>query len=317
LTAFLGEYVREIGRPFQCLVHPRYLDDEIARLLKDSGCQHVQMGVQSADAEYKRTQLLRMEKEAHMERSLEALKSADLDVKLDHMLGLPGEPMSAQETALELYRQYPPRRIQTFWLTHLPGVELTVKAVEMGELSSEDYERIIRGEGGRFHTRSAGHAADASLYRRYQLLFRVLPLLPRWAQRRVGVRHAPPLPPRLSESVGVVLEVINAVIYRDDESFCYARQYGKTFRWQIPELLRRLARRRVRGGSAGPVGSRPVPGDGQVASGSEVALPPEPSAAGAGPHAARPAGPVSPVGSSTAVSSPVPMPVRIGGHPGR
>jgi radical SAM superfamily enzyme YgiQ (UPF0313 family) len=66
VRAFLAEYKREIDVPFQCLVHPRYIDREMARWLRDAGCQHVQMGVQSADEEYKRKQLLRMEKDAHL-----------------------------------------------------------------------------------------------------------------------------------------------------------------------------------------------------------------------------------------------------------
>jgi radical SAM superfamily enzyme YgiQ (UPF0313 family) len=238
LRDFLTEYTREIDRPFQCLVHPRYIDDEMARWLKDAGCQHVQMGLQSADGEYKRTQLLRMEREDHMERSMRSLADAGLDVKLDHMLGLPGEPVSAQEKALELYRQFPPRRIQTFWLTHLPGVELTKSAVESGDLSPEDYEKVIRGEAGRFHSRSAGLAAESARYRRYQTLFRLLPLLPRRAQLRVGVRHVPRLPGKLNDGVGAVLEVANALKYQDDETFHYVRQYLMTFRRQVPEVAR-------------------------------------------------------------------------------
>ena len=102
-----------------------------------------------------------------MSSSLEALRDADLDAKLDHILGLPGEPLSAQEKARDLYTEFQPRRIQTFWLTHLPGVELTRSAVERGELSQADYDDINRGKSGRFHTRSSAHAADADLYRRY------------------------------------------------------------------------------------------------------------------------------------------------------
>lgn len=242
LKDFLGEYRREVDLPFQCLVHPRYLDDELARWLKDAGCQHVQMGVQSADEDYKRAQLLRMEKEAHLDTSLAALQAVDLDAKLDHIFGLPGEPISAQERARELYAAYPPRRIQTFWLTHLPGIELSKAAVASGDLSPEDYERVKRGETGRFHTRSHASASDAMTYRRYELLFRLLPLLPRPLQQKVRLRHIPKLPAAAAEAAGFSLEVANIVVNRDDEAINYARHYLHQLRRQVPAVWRERRR---------------------------------------------------------------------------
>lgn len=252
IRAFLTEYKREIDLPFQCLVHPRYIDDDMARWLKDAGCQHVQMGVQSADEEYKRYQLLRMEKEAHMSASLHALRQAGLDTKLDHMLGLPGEPLSAQELARELYAEYPPRRIQTFWLTHLPGIELTKSALASGDINQEDYDRVNRGESGRFHTRSSADAADATAYRRYEMLFRLLPLLPLRAQRRLRVRHIPEMSATTATLLGTALEVANSVRYRDAESFNYVKHYARQIRILTPQVIRESMRRRNRSNSVRP-----------------------------------------------------------------
>jgi len=253
LEEFLARYKAEIDLPFQCLVHPRYIDDDMASWLKAAGCEHVQMGVQSADEEYKRHQLLRMEKDAHMQKSMRALADAGLDVKLDHMLGLPGEPLSAQELARDLYSTYPPRRIQTFWLTHLPGVELTRKAVEDGHLSDEEYARINRGESGRFHSRSEGHTPDAALYRRYELLFRFIPLVPkRWAPK-LRVRHVPNLPAWASQGAGLILELTNALVHRDAESFNYVRHYLHQVRRQTPEVISDRVRRRRRRSPIEPV----------------------------------------------------------------
>ncbi len=246
LEEFLDAYRREVDLPFQCLVHPRYIDVDMARWLVAAGCEHVQMGVQSADGEYKRTQLLRMEKEAHMESSLAALEAAGLDVKVDHMLGLPGEPLGAQEQARELYAAHVPRRIQTFWLTHLPGVELTRRAVADGHLSPEDYDRINRGESGRFHTRSEDHTPDAARYRRYELLFRLMPLLPERLARRLRIHHVPDLPPAAIRAVGVSLEVANAVVNRDSESRNYIWYYLHQFRRELPAIRRERQRRRRR-----------------------------------------------------------------------
>lgn len=269
IRTFLDGYRREVDLPFQCLVHPRYIDDDLARWLKEAGCQHVQMGVQSADEEYKRHQLLRMEKDDHLRRSLAAMAGAGLDTKLDHILGLPGEPIGAQEQARELYAAHPPRRIQTYWLTHLPGVELTRRAAETGDLSAEEYDQVNRGETGRFHTRSTCSDADAMTYRRYELLFRLLPVLPRRLQPRLRIRHVPPMPAGAAQAAGAALELANSVKYRDAEALNYVRYYAHQLRRELPHALRalvrpaerrrRAARRRATGATFGSFGSPRLP----------------------------------------------------------
>ncbi len=244
LKAFLHEYRREIDLPFHCLVHPRYIDDDMARWLKDAGCRWVQMGVQSADEDYKREELLRMEKERHMDESLAALASADLDVKVDHILGLPGEPLGAQEKARELYASHPPARIQVFWLKYLPGVELTRAAHERGELSDADVDLINEGRSGHFHAPNTEDTDEAKLYRKYELLFRLLPMLPGGLRRRIRVHHLPSLSVGLTSLLGMLAEGTKVVLDRDVEAITYVRHYLHTARRQLPGILRRRGRRR-------------------------------------------------------------------------
>lgn len=235
LHDFLIEYRREIDLPFQCLVHPRFVDDDIARWLKDAGCQHVQMGIQSVDDEYKRTHLRRAENDEHLRAALTALHSADLDLKADHIFGLPNEPERAQELARALYSEFPPRRIQTFWLVHLPGVEITTDAVRDGVLSPEEFDRINHGAGGRYHNERG--LEEGPRFRRYELLFRLLPLLPRRLQQRIRTAHLPLLPEHVNHAVGMFLEVINAVINRDAETANFIRFHAHQIRRVLPSSV--------------------------------------------------------------------------------
>lgn len=245
LRDFLLEYRREIDLPFQCLVHPRFVDGDIARWLSDAGCQHVQMGVQSVDDDYKRDHLRRTESDQHLRSALDALDRARLDLKADHIFGLPGEPDGAQEMARELYSAYPPRRIQTFWLVHLPGVEITSNAVRDGILSPEEMDRINHGASGRYHSDSG--TDDGPGYRRYELLFRLITVLPRRVVPRLRLRHMPVLPDRLNRVVGASLEATNALRHRDAETANYLRfhlhQLRRTLPQSVVESLRRRRRR--------------------------------------------------------------------------
>ena len=165
-------YKREIGVPFQCLTHPKYMDDEIARWLAQAGCRYVQMGIQSMDEEYKYATIKRYEKNEDVERAMEAMRKYNIRVKVDHMFGLPGEPLEAQEAARKFYVQYPPYRIQTFWTNFLPGTQMVHQALEMGLINGQDMERLNEGSGFDFY-RSSSCAHDPEkmrLYKAYEAL---------------------------------------------------------------------------------------------------------------------------------------------------
>ena len=239
IRAFLTRYKAEIDVPFQCLVHPRFIDKEIARWLKDAGCEHVQMGVQSVDEDFKRKHLLRVEKDAHLHSALEAIAQAGLGMKLDHILGFPGEPVSAQEAARELYAWFGPNRVNTFWLTYLPGTDMTRQALEAGQITAAELDAIHRGETRLFrHIEGWVAGSRLDFFQRYDVLFRMLPLLPRALRTRLLVDHIPSMCPRAANAVGFAFDLTNALMRRDGETLMFARHYARQLARQLPELAR-------------------------------------------------------------------------------
>ena len=51
---FLPKYKREINVPYRAITHPLHVDDEVARLLKESGCYKLEVGVQTFNQDVKR-----------------------------------------------------------------------------------------------------------------------------------------------------------------------------------------------------------------------------------------------------------------------
>jgi radical SAM superfamily enzyme YgiQ (UPF0313 family) len=236
---FLGEYKREIGVPFSCLVHPRFMDHDMARWLADAGCSRIQMGVQSVDEEYKRKTLLRIEKDEALRRSLDAMSAAGLSMKLDHILGLPGEPISSQAQAWELYRKYRPSRVNTYWLSYLPGTDITREALAAGRITQADVDDINRGKTRLFHYPDSWRRDEIlATYQKYDMLFRVLPLLPRAWSARLRADRVPALPSGLANFIGFVADLCGAALNRDQETLIYARQYAHHLKRQIPRMLR-------------------------------------------------------------------------------
>lgn len=67
------------------------------------------------DESFKRDTLMRYERAEDVHRALDLMYRYKISVKVDHMFGLPDEPVKAQEDARLLYAMTHPGRIQTYW----------------------------------------------------------------------------------------------------------------------------------------------------------------------------------------------------------
>jgi len=244
LKKLLERYRREIGLPFQCLTHPRCMDDETARMLKDAGCRYVQMGIQSLDDDYKREVLKRPETRLQVERSLKAMRHAGLDVKIDHMFALPGEPMAAQEAALEMYRRYPPYRMQTFWMNYFPGTSIVRHAQGLGLVSPDQCAVLEEGKMPDDY-RNSGKLEDYRLRQRYlawECLFKLLTILPDPLRRRVTINAVNWMPGWLLSMTSFTVDLISGLIKRNPDHWAYAGHYLRHMRRVLSEKVKEKMR---------------------------------------------------------------------------
>lgn len=227
LKEFLPMYKREINVPFQCLTHPKYMDDEIAMMLKDAGCTWVQMGVQSMDEDFKKKNLKRYERSDNIEYAARAMNQAGLRSKFDHMLGLPGEPMEAQELALSLYRFNTPNRIQVFWTSFLPGTEIMREGLEAGIITPEIVDRLNEGIDFYFfrNTDSIKNPAQVKLYFAYEVLFRSFPILPKFIRSRIKTNHVMWMPRILAATLMNAADLITGFWWGNADFYAYLRYY--------------------------------------------------------------------------------------------
>lgn len=225
LQEFTERYRDEIGIPYNILTHPRYFDEDVAKWLKDSGCQWIQMGVQSLDDSFKKENLMRYEKTEHVERALGLMLKYGLKAKVDHMLGLPNEPIEAQEQARELYSSLHPRRIQTFWTCYLPGTAMMKEAEQDGRLTPEQAERINEGVDFYFF-RNSDNITDPEkqyFYQTYEVLFRIMPALPKRWKRALRVQHARFLPGWLMFPLAIMADIIVGLKNRNPDFTAYLK----------------------------------------------------------------------------------------------
>lgn len=147
LEEFVDLYRRKINRPFQCNVHPKFISDEVVRLLKEAGCDSVCMGIQSAVPEVRRQLMCRSESNDDIERALAFLHQYRLPVSLEYIFGLPGETIEEIRENFAFNRRMRPHNTATFILYPFPGTTILEDLKNSGTIDNANLERIYQGKG--------------------------------------------------------------------------------------------------------------------------------------------------------------------------
>jgi radical SAM superfamily enzyme YgiQ (UPF0313 family) len=229
LHAFLERYKREIRLPFKCLTHPKYIDDETAGWLAEAGCTWILMGVQSVDEDFKFKNLRRYERTNHVEKALEAFERHGIKAKLDHMFGLPDEPIAAQNGAWELYVKHRPTRVQSYYTTYLPGTELVSQGLERGEITPEEVERLERGLDFRFFrdhvAKKPGEKERLRRFKAYEAAFKCLPFVPRGREALLAPHRLEHLPIPVNSAIATTADLIAMARNRSMDLRAYVLHY--------------------------------------------------------------------------------------------
>lgn len=248
LESFLPAYHQRVGAPFGCIVHPRFVDDGVARLLADAGCADVEIGVQSMDEALRRRVLGRSESNAELLAAFETLERHGLRFIVDHIFDLPGEGDAGLRTAIDTYTRFSRLiRVTCFHLAYYPRTDIVQAGLEAGLLDPATVARIEEGELDLYFYRDERQHAPASrLQAQAEVLFALLPLLPTagrplLAGPLLGGLHRVP-PASIVPLMGLV-----GLARRDP----FLAGYLKFYADHLHQTLRgdlRAAGRRVRGG---------------------------------------------------------------------
>jgi radical SAM superfamily enzyme YgiQ (UPF0313 family) len=187
---FLRRYRDEIGLPFRIMGYPRLLTREVTQALREAGCHHVQLGIESFNEQIRHEVLLRPETNDQVREAIQNLEDAGIGYSADFILGLPGERERDLVDAIRLLtgRRHL-RRASIFWLEYLPGVYITELAQRLGLIGPRELENIE--EGRQQNYLAHGSVEDREKIRQlknYHLIFRILPIAPAWLIERI-LRH--------------------------------------------------------------------------------------------------------------------------------
>jgi radical SAM superfamily enzyme YgiQ (UPF0313 family) len=217
LKEFLAGYAAEIAVPFKCFGKCEVFDEEIARLLKFSGCYNVEFGIQTFNQRLEREVLGRQDTTAAAPQAFGICDKLGLQYDADHLFGIPGETVDDHKDAARRYAScLQLNRVKCHNLTVYPDAAIAA-FVPPGERKGR-YE-------GDFFSHIAGTGEMQTANRAFQKLFKVLPLVPRGLLaallRKDNWRWLLLLP----APAVVALQVLIALRHRDLRFRYYMRYY--------------------------------------------------------------------------------------------
>ncbi len=122
----------EIDIPYGCMGRVEDVDEQMAQLLKSTGCKFVSMGVECGDEEFRRKYLKRFMSNDQIRKAFRLLRAAGIQTIAFNMIGWPWPEMEDRltQSTIKLNKELNPSVIQVTWFYPLPGTELYDYCVE-------------------------------------------------------------------------------------------------------------------------------------------------------------------------------------------
>lgn len=180
LREFCPLYKEKVGIPYFAWVYPNTIDDEMAQLLADSGCDSIEMGIQSGAEQLRKEVLNRRTKNTQILEALSALRKAKIRATVDIIIGLPSETKADLDATVRLLAEGKPWHIYAFWLRYYPSTEILSIAKERKLLTPEQIFRLESKQTSRGHLAGGTELEQDKMSRKYHAFIVLLPLMPNY-----------------------------------------------------------------------------------------------------------------------------------------
>lgn len=132
IREFAEKYSSEIALPYSINTRPNTVTDEIAALLKMSGCYYVTFSVETGDEFLRNIILKRNINDEDIISAANLLHKYNIHFCTGNMLGIPGETLETLKKTVEINQRCAPHYAWASLFQPFPGMELTSYAIEKG-----------------------------------------------------------------------------------------------------------------------------------------------------------------------------------------
>lgn len=175
LTRFAEKLTDDARIPYKCFVNPNSVNETTAHLLKVSGCEQVQMGVQSMNPSLRKA-MGRPMPEKIIARAIRCIREEGIGLFCDQIYGLPGETEDDYKAMVSFYRRTPTDFVNVYWVNYFPGTDMIQQGVDAGVLT-EDQAKALQANpvAGDVSTVSEYHHSRGKKYKVYMEGYNYLP----------------------------------------------------------------------------------------------------------------------------------------------
>ena len=180
LREFCPLYKEKVGIPYFAWVYPNTIDEEMAKLLAESGCDAVEMGIQSGAQHLRKEILHRNTKDDQIRIAMQALRKYNIRTTVDIIIGLPTETKEDLDETVRLLADTNPWHLYAFWLRYYPSTEILSIAKEKKLLTPDQIHKLETNQHSRGHIAGGTQLEQDKLSRRYHAFIVLIPLMPRF-----------------------------------------------------------------------------------------------------------------------------------------
>jgi len=136
LREFLPSYKEKIGLPFYACARADTIDDDIAKLLKESGCRVISFAIESGNEKIRNTLLAKRISDQQIIDAAAVLKKYKIKFATYNMVGIPGETLENMLETIALNIKIKTDYPRCSFLTPYPGTKIEQYARDMGYLET-------------------------------------------------------------------------------------------------------------------------------------------------------------------------------------
>ncbi len=145
LKEFCEKYTKEIGMPYAANGRIETMDEEMVKMLKDSGCVEIKIGVEVGNEELRNKILQRNMSNEQIINVFKLCKKYGLEASSFNMIGLPYETEQNIKETIALNRKIQPLRMGLSIFRPYPGTELYEICKKNNWLSSRKIDSYFEG----------------------------------------------------------------------------------------------------------------------------------------------------------------------------
>jgi len=145
LREFADKYKKEINKPYKCLIRPQNLTKEKLSLLKKSGCQEIDVGLESGNERVRKEILNRNISNKEMYRNLYLIKNSGIDFSTLNIIGNPTESIEEIMDTFKMNYKIRPKGALFHILYPFPNTLIYEICKREGELDEKGTDIVKKG----------------------------------------------------------------------------------------------------------------------------------------------------------------------------